>query len=207
MIIKTPEDGQTVAFAMIVDINSFTKIVSESEGNMISQYVRDILSGGIVAVQKYEGEVVGFMGDAFLAVLPTAESVFLSCMSIAKDLNKTCGYLSNENWKHDYQYKGPSLKIGIEYGALDSSTIHSNFLGQQVLLIGNPINYASRITSGGEGNRCLVGPKALEQGLSQWVHHGPYTVEGKKGESPYTYYQLELSDIWQEGTSDEAYRG
>ncbi|AKD53792.1 adenylate/guanylate cyclase domain-containing protein [Spirosoma radiotolerans] len=207
MAVNIPKNGQIEAFAMIVDINSFTKIVSKSEGNSIAQYIRDILSGGIDAVEKYEGEVVGFMGDAFLAILPTAESVFLSCVSIAKDLDRLCEYLSDRDWKADYQYKGPSLKIGIEYGLIDTSTIYSEFLGEQVLLIGDAINYASRITLGGRGNRCLVGPKAIEQGLLQWSNHGPYVVKGKKGEQTYTYYQLELGDIWREGSGKETYWG
>jgi class 3 adenylate cyclase len=67
---KLPKIGTIEAFAMIVDVNSFTPMVSESTpSDSIAQFVRDVLSGGIDMVQKQDGAVVSFMGDAFLAIL------------------------------------------------------------------------------------------------------------------------------------------
>jgi hypothetical protein len=144
---KLPKIGTIEAFAVIVDINGFTPMVSRStKGESIAQFVRDTLSGGIETVQKHGGAVVGFMGDAFLSVFDNIASVYMSCVGIAKDLDRCCEYISDHQrvFPKDWHYAkgGASLKIGIEYGWIDISTIHSNLLRQQKLLIGPPINYA-----------------------------------------------------------------
>lgn len=205
---KLPEIGTIEAFAVIVDINGFTPMVSRSTmSDCIAQFVRDILSGGIETIQRHGGAVAGFMGDAFLAVFDNVDSVYMSCVSIAKDHDGQCEYISEhqrdfpEYWH--YAKGGAGLKIGIEYGWIDISTIHSNLLGQQKLLIGPPINYAYRITSPGEGNRCHVGPEAMNRGMDQWPNSGPYPAPGKQGEGEYSYWTMHLGDIWKEGKMEE----
>jgi hypothetical protein len=87
--VNLPKIGTIEAFAMIVDINGFTTMVSKSTiSESIAQFVRDILSGGTGVIQKNNGAVAGFMGDAFLAVLDNADSVFKSCAGIAKDVDR-----------------------------------------------------------------------------------------------------------------------
>jgi len=205
---KLPKIGTIEAFAVIVDINSFTPMVSKSAHNdSIAQFVRDTLSGGVDMVQKHDGSVVSFMGDAFLAIMYNPDSVYMSCAGIAKDLDRQCEYISNhqDDYPDDWHYAkgGPSLKISIEYGWIDISTIYSEVLGEQRLLIGPAINYASRISSGGEGNRCLVGPEAFnKRGMNQWMNSGPYSVMGKNNEGKYHYWELDLGDIWREDRRD-----
>src|SRR5438876_6032672 len=75
--------------------------------------------------------------------------------------------------------------------------IPTKYLGTQNLVIGQAVNYASRITAAGKGNRCLVGPMAVEHGLSHYNLRGPFEVKGKKGEGAYMYYELDLDDIWE----------
>lgn len=197
-IIKTNKAIE--AFAVIVDINQFTAIVhlAENNGFPVAQFIRDILSGSINAVQKHEGLVVGFMGDAFLAIMKTADQVMKSCIRIADEIDKVNEYLSSDQEIWPITKKGLKIKIGIEYGQLDISDIHSSFLGTQKLFIGTPVNYASRITSGGnkKNNRCLIGPKALAAGLNAWSPDGPYKLKGKKGEGEYEYYNLDLDNTW-----------
>jgi hypothetical protein len=118
---ELPKIGTIEAYAMIVDINSFTPMVSKSsQSDLIAQFVRDALSGGVDMVQKHGGSVVSFMGDAFLAILDNPDSVYMSCTGIAKDLDRQCEYVSNhqEDYPDDWHYAkgGPSLKISIEYG-------------------------------------------------------------------------------------------
>ena len=93
----------------------------------------------------------------------------------------------------------PGIKIAIEYGWIDISTIWSSYLGEQKLLAGTCINYANRISSAGMGNRCLIGPRAMEEGMNKWRCEGPFTIAGKTDEGDYTYWQLGLGDIWREG--------
>jgi hypothetical protein len=155
------------------------------------------------------------MGDAFFAVLGESEDVYKSCVSIAKDLDRLCEYISihqktfSEDWL--FSLEGPSLKIAVEYGWMDVSTIHCRSLGKQRLLIGPPINYASRISYAGKGNRCLLGPCAVDMhGMNQWRVEGPQKISPKNGEPEYIYYELDIHDIWRAGprqTNEETYRG
>ena len=201
--IKLPSHGLLHAFAIVVDINAFTRMVELSGGNSIAQFVRDVLDGGVRAVEEADGQVLGFMGDAFFGVLPDVERTFHACVSIAKDLDRQCEWISNNQRDESdawfFAPGGPGLKVGIEYGWMDVSNVHSDALGSQPLLIGPPINYASRITAGGLGNRILYGPAAGEQGLLRFTSDGPFNIQGKAGEPEYTYYQLDMSDIWREG--------
>lgn len=209
MAIVIPQNSSLKVFAMIVDINGYTKMVSNSDANLIAQFTRDVLYGGISAVEKNGGEVVGFMGDAFFAILSDSDQVFNSCITIAKDIDRQCEYISSNSEAFPFSPKGPSLKIGIEYGFIDVSDISSKYLGKQKLFAGEAINYAARITAADYGNRCLVGPKAFEMGLKSYIRKedGPFAIEGKEGEPLYKYYKLDLSDIWREGDSDESYWG
>ncbi|MFH1069499.1 MAG: hypothetical protein V1794_07735 [Candidatus Glassbacteria bacterium] len=211
-----PKIGTIEAFAMIVDINGFTPMVSKStKSDCVAQFVRDVLSGGVCIVEKNGGFVTSFMGDAFLGILDNPDSVFMSCVGIAKDLDRQCEYISNhqKEYLNDLHYVkgGAGLKIAIEYGWIDISTIYSDLLGEQRLLIGPPINYASRILSVGVGNRCLVGPEAMNnQGMNQWNNNGPYSVIVKPSEGDLLYWELDLGDIWREGiieNDEETYWG
>jgi class 3 adenylate cyclase len=204
-----PVTGTIEAFAMVVDINAFTVMVSKSDGccESVAQFVRDVLSGGIEIVEEQGGNVVSFMGDAFLSIFEKIDSVYKACVGIARDTDRQCEWISDiqrdypDAWK--YAIGGPSIKIGIEYGWIDISSIRSNGLGQQKLLIGPPINYASRIAADGEGNRCHVGPEAMKHGMKEWHNSGPYTISGKPDEVEYTYWRLHFDNIWKEGFIEE----
>ena len=211
--ITIPSSSSFTAYAMIVDINKFTIMVADADGG-IAQDTRDNLAGAVQAVEAAGGEVVGFMGDAFLAFLDSAEAVFAACCGIAQDVDKTREWISQcqdtnpGSWEH--MKGGPGLKVSVELGRIDVSEIWSKFLGQQRLFIGLPINYAARIGSYGTGCRCLVGPTAASEIKKMYELTGPFHVEGKKGESPYTCYRLDLSDIWKEGDiepGDDTYWG
>lgn len=208
MKIEVPNGGYFEAFAMIVDINGFTSIVTRGGD---AQFTRDILSGGIAVVEKLGGEVVGLMGDAFYAVLSGAENVFMCCAGIAKDVDRICEYISQIQGEFTDAFSfspgGPGLKIGVEYGAFDVSEIHTHFMGEQKLVVGPAVIYASRITAAGKGNRCLVGPKAAKLGLDKYPLRGPLRIRGKKGEPMYTYYELDLDDIWRASDATETYWG
>ena len=209
MIKKEKNKAGIEAFAFIVDINGFNNKVVISEGNSIAQYTRDILTTCVECVEKNNGEVVAFMGDAFLGILNDVSEVFGTCVSIAKRIDQMCEFISSRSDFFYFDPQGPSLKIGIEYGYIDCSTISSKFLGEHGFFIGEPINYVARILNIGEGNRCHIGPRAFELGLKGYSGiEGPKKVKGKKGEPEYTYYQLILDDIWREGTdSIESFQG
>lgn len=200
-----PKLGHISAFAIIVDLNQFTGMVSKAEevGDAIAQFTRDALSGAIFESEAEGGEVVGFMGDAVLGIIPDGDGAVRACFGIAKDIDRQCEYISNNQseckdlWS--FAPGGPSIKIAIEYGNLDVSTIDSRFLGEHRLLIGSPINYAARISAAGEGNRCVIGPVAAQREFKSYALEGPYPIEGKPGEPDYEYYFFSMGDIWIEG--------
>ncbi|MGO9020618.1 MAG: hypothetical protein ACLQVJ_19940 [Syntrophobacteraceae bacterium] len=207
------------AYAMIVDINGFSQIVRACVVGGVAQDVRDILAGPIGVVEASGGEVVAFMGDAFLGIIENDDQLLEACCGIAKDIDRTCEWISDaqrqiqSDWSH--MPGGPSLKIAIEYGMLDVSSIESRFLRQHTLLIGEAINYASRIARFGEGNRCVLGRVAgarMAKVVAADYLEGPYrhVLTGKEHEGEYEYYFLDLGDIWRAGhigSEDESYWG
>ncbi|MBF0192877.1 MAG: hypothetical protein HQL99_17325 [Magnetococcales bacterium] len=205
---QIPDSGNFQAFAIIIDINSFTSMVSRADNDCtVAQYVRDVLLGAIESVENSSGHIVSFMGDAFLALLQDPIKVMECCVGISKSIDRSCEHISNAqadcNNAWDYAPGGPSVKITIEYGEICQSTIESNFLGSQKLFIGSAINYAARIGSAGEGNRCLLGPVAAKIIQNYYELLPARAVEGKAGESKYIYYQLDLGDIWREGSPEQ----
>jgi class 3 adenylate cyclase len=204
-VIVIPSHGTIRAFAMIVDLNRFAGMVklAEQTGDIIAQFTRDVLSGAIDQIESEGGEVVGFMGDAVYGVLPSGDRAVKACFGIAKYVDRHCEYISSAQarCKHLWAFAkgGASLKIAVEYGVLDVSTIYSRLLGSQPLLVGNAVNYASRIAAAGKGNRCNIGPIAAKMEFSKYHLDGPFIIKGKFGEPPYEYFNFRMDDIWIEG--------
>ncbi|CAL8477068.1 hypothetical protein [Caballeronia sp. S22] len=201
---EIPQLSHFPAFSMIVDVNSFTALVAQNQlGAGVAQFVRDILIGPIAVVERGGGSVIGVNGDAIFAILPDAESTFMACAGIAKDLNSTCSYLAGTDYITSIPAP-PSLKIGVEYGMLDNGTIATKALGRIPFCIGPATNYAARIIAAGAGNRCHIGPAAYDAGMDAWLSgQGIFKVAGKPGEPDYFYYQLDLGDTWIEGQRDD----
>ena len=202
--LKIPKSGSINAFAMVIDINHFAGMVrrAETSPDSIAQFTREVLSGAIMEVEAHGGHVVGFMGDAILGLIEDGEAAVKTCFSIARDVDRQCEYVSLEqnDCKGIWQYApgGASLKIAIEYGRMDVSTISSRYLGVHKLFVGNAVVYATRISRAGRGNRCVVGPLAART-FKEYGLDGPYSVAGKPGEPRYKYYRFDMSEIWREG--------
>lgn len=187
--------------ALVVDINGSEKLIGAGADGLTAQFFRDLLAGGIDAVEKCNGSVISFTGDGFHAVLPTEKDAAHASWHIAKDLRKTREYLSDKCDDGSSVWPqmdiGVGLKIAIERGILEVSTITSTFLGQQPFLVGEPTVYASRLLAFGKGDRCLVGPKAA----ANWEYaglDGPYKGRGKHKGLTYEYYFYDLDDLWED---------
>lgn len=193
-----PKSGSIEAFAMLVDINGFGRLVN-SDFPGIAQFVSDVMIGGVQQVQRFNGEVVGFAGDQFYALLDTAENVFAVCAGIAKDMRRQYEFFEHVDERFVSDSRKFGLKIGIEYGHLDIGHISSNFLGKQYIYTGLPPTYAARIMSSKKpkGNKIVYGPKAYEMGMDQWASEGPFFTKGKRGENKYEYYSLSLDEVWE----------
>jgi class 3 adenylate cyclase len=202
-----PTIGEIEVFVMIVDMNGFTAMVRKAQRqDSIAQFVRDCLGLAIGFVEEEGGEVASFMGDAFLGVLPDARSAIHASFAIAHGLDEQCEWISNIQRESKDAWGcalgGPSIKIAIECGRVEVSTIYSRLLGEQRLLIGDAINYAARISKAPlQGNRCLVGPKAAKTEFSDYGLIGPHRVpeDPKPGEPSYEYFIFKMSDVWVEG--------
>jgi class 3 adenylate cyclase len=200
--IKIPKDESGLeAFAMIVDINGFTLLVNSHIDASIAQFTHDVLIGGIGLVEEQGGQVVGLMGDAFYALLPDAKSVVECSIGIAIDINKQCEYLDHlhSDLKSTEYPEGIGVKIAVEYGSLDVANIQTRAMRRQRLFVGEAVIYATRISGAGKGNRCLLGPVAAEMVQEECDLKGPYKLKGKEGEPLYTYYRMDLSEVWLEG--------
>lgn len=200
---KIPKSGHIQAFSMIVDINGFAVLIENSDGNLIGDFIRDTLIGSVTAIEEAGGEVVGVMGDAIFGVLPDCESAVGACFMIAKDINELCAYLARSD---GFPTSSPTVKIGVEFGWLDVSSITTNSMGTIPFLIGPATNYAARILQVGEGNRCHVGPAAAAAGFDRYALGPIETAPGKRGELPYNFQRFDMSDTWIEGVpSDGCY--
>lgn len=208
-MLRISGDSPMQAYAMLVDINDFSSMVQRavegsSHGEFIAQFVRDILLGVVEAIESHEGEIVGIMGDAVLGIFPENGLVMDACIGIARTLNRECRHISEHQriHPHDWEYAlgGPTLKICIEFGWIGVADMATRQLGTHHLLIGPPVNYASRISHAGSGNRCLLGPVAAhmpEFAIRQ--QRGPFHVRSKSNEVERSYYELNLSAFWVEG--------
>lgn len=203
-----PRIGEVNAFAIIVDINQFTELVRGAsdapDGSLIAQFVGDVLSGSVAAIESVGGEVVGLMGDAVLGVIAGVEDFMQAVCAIATDLDKQCEWISSQQsgnpncWA--FARGGPSLKILVEYGELTISSFCSRALGDQRLVIGQAVNHAARIGGKKGGNRCHLGPVAADLVKAAGYRvEGPYRINGKDHEVDYVYYELDLGDLWRAG--------
>jgi class 3 adenylate cyclase len=190
---------QISCVALVVDINGSEKLIDAGEDGLTGQFLRDILAGGIRSVEECHGSVITFTGDGFISVLPTEINAAHACWGIARDLRKTREYL--EDCRRDNPNAWPlldvgvGLKISIERGHLEVSSISSEFLGKQPFLVGPPTVYASRISAFGSGDRCVIGPKAA----ANWPYaglDGPFEGQLKHKGLNYKYYFYDLDDLW-----------
>ena len=197
---RTIYEKHTVScVAFVVDINGSEKLIDAGEDRLTGQFFRDLLAGGIRSVEECNGSVISFTGDGFIAVLPTETDAAHACWGVARDLRKTREYL--RDCRVDFPQAWPQLDVGvglkvaIERGELEVSSISSAFLGVQPFLIGPPTVYASRISAFGEGDRCVIGPNAA----ANWPYAGltgPFEDEVKHKGTKYQYYFYDLDDLW-----------
>jgi class 3 adenylate cyclase len=185
--------------ALVVDINGSEKLIGAGEDGLAAQFFRDLLCGGIHAIEEHGGSVIAYTGDGFQAILPDEEAAAHASWDIARDLRKTREYLEHTRGDEPTTWPqldiGVGLKIAMERGILEVSTISSDFLGDQPFLVGHPTVYASRLLAFGKGDRCLIGPIAA----ANWKYaglEGPFIGKGKHQGSKYEYYLYNLDDLW-----------
>jgi len=192
---KTVEKtGSFECLALVVDINASERLLAVDEWEGTAQFFRDLLYGSVRAIEDAHGSVINFIGDGLTAVLPSEEDAGMACMAIAHDLRKTRDYLVSNGPEAFPQLKvGVGLKMGIERGRMQVSSISSKFVGAAPYFFGEPAVYATRISRFGRGDRCLIGPKAA----ANWPYgplDGPFVRQRRT--FTYEYYSFDLGDLW-----------
>jgi class 3 adenylate cyclase len=186
--------GSFECVVLIVDINASERLLAVDEWGGTAQFFRDLLDGSIRAVQDAHGSIINFIGDGLTAVLPSEEDAGIACMAIAHDLGKTRDYLvSNGSEVFPQLRVGVGLKIGVERGWMQVSSISSEFVGNVPYFFGKPAVYATRISRFGRGDRCLIGPKVA----AKWPYgplDGPFFR--KRRTFTYEYYSFDLGEFW-----------
>jgi len=179
---------------LVVDINASERLLAVDDWGGTAQFFRDLLSGSIRSVEDSHGSVISFIGDGLTAVLPSEQEAGLACMAIAHDLRKTRDYLRHHGSDVFPQLEvGVGLKMGVERGQMQVSSISSEFTGKLPYFFGEPAVYATRISRFGRGDRCLVGPRAA----ANWPYgplDGPFVR--KRRTFTYEYYSFDLSEFW-----------
>jgi len=116
--------GIVDAFAIIVDINDFTVMVTKDMCNMRAQFIRDILGGGIAAIEKAGGEVVAFMGDPSSVCSQMRRAFFLHVAELPKTSTRSASTSAmqrpNANLLLRWRQLGPALKLRWNSGKLIS---------------------------------------------------------------------------------------
>jgi class 3 adenylate cyclase len=192
---KTVEEmGAFECLVLVVDINSSERLLTVDDWGGTAQFFRDLLYGSVRAVEDAHGSVISFIGDGLTAVLPSEEEAGMACISIARDLRKTRDYLVSSGREAFPQLKvGIGLKLGVERGWMQVSSVSSEFVGDVPYFFGEPAVYATRISRFGRGDRCLIGPKAA----ANWPYgglDGPFVR--KRRTFTYEYYSFDLGDFW-----------
>ncbi len=186
--------GSFECLVLVVDINASEKLLTVDEWGGTAQFFRDLLYGSIRAVEEAHGSVINFIGDGLTAVLPTEEDAGMACMAIAHDLRKTRDYLVSNGREAFPQLRvGVGLKMGVERGWMQVSSISSEFVGDVPYFFGEPAVYATRISRFGRGDRCLIGPKAA----AMWPYgplDGPFSR--RRRTFTYEYYSFDLGEFW-----------
>src|ERR1039458_9804836 len=128
---KTVEKtGSFECLVLVVDINASERLLAADDWGGTAQFFRDLLYGSIRAVEDANGSVINFIGDGLTAVLPSEKDAGLACMAIAHDLRKTRDYLVSSGPEAFPQLKvGVGLKMGVERGRMQVSSIESRFVG------------------------------------------------------------------------------
>lgn len=185
--------------AIVVDINRSEKLIGVGADGLTAQFFRDLLCGGISAVDENGGSVIAYTGDGFQAILPDEDAAAHAAWGIARDFRKTMEYLEStkegKSWVWPQLDVGFGMKMAIERGVLEVSTISSEFFGDLPFLVGHPTVYASRLLAFGKGNRCLVGPLAAARWKYAYLE-GPFTGKGKHRGHTYEYFLYDLDDLW-----------
>ncbi|MDR2718656.1 MAG: adenylate/guanylate cyclase domain-containing protein [Treponema sp.] len=168
---------------------NFTKVFGDDASNRIVYWLNEYLTRMVECVEKTNGTVDKFIGDAVMAHWGTASTAgspredAVNCVKAAL-LMRVGLYNINKNRKEE-NWGNPPIKIGcgINTGIVTAGQIGSD-LRMEYTVIGDPVNLASRVESLNKplGTDILITEDTWNMVKDQFIveEMPPVTVKGKK---------------------------
>lgn len=133
------------ATVLIGDIRGFTRMSDQYPPETIFSLLNNYFSRLIGIIQKYDGLVDKFVGDAVMVLFPaeTSEEV-LTALSCAIDMQREIVRINKENRNNSLETL--HMGIGISTGKVVAGCIGSSDY-QEYTVLGSEVNLASRVES------------------------------------------------------------
>ena len=167
----------TVLFS---DLSGYTAMSEKLDPEEVKEITTSIFSDISSIIDKYEGFVEKFVGDAVMALfgVPKAhEDDPIRAIRAAREIHEVVDSMSPEVEKRIGQYI--SMHTGINTGLVVTGEVHMEKGTHGVA--GDPINLASRLSSLAEAGEILVGPNTYRRAEGHFSFEAlePITLKGK----------------------------
>lgn len=177
--------GDSVSCRMSVlftDIRGFTNLSEKVESEKVFSFLNEYLEKMEPIIQKHEGFIDKFIGDAIMALFPDEEKSVLAALEMILIANQF--YLPDNS--------SLEIGIGIHTGELILGTIGSPSR-IDTTVIGDTVNLASRIESLNKqyGTKVLVSGDVVKNGKSEiFIYREIDLVRVKGKEKPILIYEI-----------------
>lgn len=193
---KTPRELALVSerrdiAVLFVDIRGFTSMSESLEPEQVVEILNEYLSLVARSIQKYDGTLDKFIGDAAMAVFNAPKDLddYLFRAVCAADEIVRCSSHIREKYQKRYG-KTVSFGIGINCGEAIVGNVGSESR-MDYTAIGDTVNVAARLESNAAAGQILISETAAKrlEGRIQCTCIGPLKLKGKAKEV--TVYQVD----------------
>ncbi len=129
------------------DIRDYTRMMTKYPARQVVEWMNAYFEGIIGMIQKYDGEVLKFIGDGLLAVFPAdvagkGKQMRYKALLCARDANRFLASLNKERSANNL----PDLAhgVGLHYGVVEYGNIGASSR-LDFTVVGESVNKASRI--------------------------------------------------------------
>jgi adenylate cyclase len=207
-VIRYPEAPRHRRMAvMFVDLDHFMRICIDELPDVVFDLLSDFQRMVTDVVSSFGGEVNSYQGDGVLATfgdLGESADCATRTLRCAKTILEQVRALSLDY--ANSRSRPVSASIGLQYGQVWTSTLHSSkHFGPT--LIGDAVNVAARLEqqAGTLGAKILVGGDLIQRArresalnaseLAQFVSAGPLVVRGRKTPVDIWKFQIQSGEL------------
>jgi class 3 adenylate cyclase/tetratricopeptide (TPR) repeat protein len=170
-----------VATLVFADLVGFTSLGEQHDPELVSELMRRVFERLAAEVDRYEGTVEKFAGDAILAVFgvpATHEDDPERAVRAALEMQAAMHALADERRGDD----GPALalRIGVETGEVLADVARAS-AERDLFVTGDAVNTAARLQQTAEPGSVVVGPGtyAATRDLVEYEELAPTALKGK----------------------------